>query len=110
MLGGRYDLPHAPTHAVVLPHVLALNAPAAPDADARLAAAFGSRTGLEGLEALRARVGAPRALRDVGLAETDLPDAAAAILPFVPPSNPVPVTVDDLERLLRAAWEGAAPR
>ena len=32
VLGGMFDLPHAETHAVVLPHVLALNAPAVPDA------------------------------------------------------------------------------
>ena len=32
-------------------------------------------------------------------------DAAAAILPAVPDSNPVDVTTADLERLLRQAWE-----
>ena len=34
VLGGMFDLPHAETHAVVLPYVLALNAPAVPDLDA----------------------------------------------------------------------------
>ncbi|WP_028474574.1 maleylacetate reductase [Nocardioides alkalitolerans] len=110
VLGGRYDLPHAATHAVVLPYVLALNAPAAPDADARIARAFGTATGLEGLEALRARLDAPRALRDHGFDEATIPDAVAAILPSVPASNPATVTPDVLERLLRAAWEGATPR
>ena len=43
VLGGTYDLPHAATHAVVLPHVLALNARAVPDAVARLADALGTR-------------------------------------------------------------------
>ena len=32
VLGGTFGLPHARTHAVVLPHVLAFNAPGAPDA------------------------------------------------------------------------------
>jgi maleylacetate reductase len=42
VLGGSFDLPHARTHAVVLPHVLAFNAPAAPEAAARISAALGA--------------------------------------------------------------------
>jgi maleylacetate reductase len=110
VLGGMFDLPHAPTHAVVLPYVLALNAPAAPRAADRIARAFGSETALDGLLALRQRLGAPRALRDYGLAEEQIPAAAAAILPVVPADNPVKVTAGDLERLLHDAWEGADPR
>lgn len=107
VLGGRYDLPHAFTHAVVLPYVLALNAPHAPEAEERIARAFGSATAIRGLQELRARIDAPRALRDVGLREEQIRDAAVSVLPSVPPSNPVRVTTDDLERLLRSAWEGA---
>lgn len=110
VLGGRYDLPHAPTHAVVLPHVLALNGPAAPDADARIARAFGTATGLDGLHALRTALAAPRALEDYGFEENQVPDAVEAILPAVPPSNPADVTTDNLTRLLHDAWEGADPR
>jgi maleylacetate reductase len=40
-LGGSFVLPHAETHTVVLPHALAYNAPAAPEAMARIAAAIG---------------------------------------------------------------------
>ena len=36
-------------------------------------------------------------------------DAADAILPSVPPSNPRPVSAQDLRALLRAAWSGTAP-
>ena len=43
VLGGAFDLPHAPTHAVVLPHVLAFNAPGAPDAETRVAPCPGRR-------------------------------------------------------------------
>jgi alcohol dehydrogenase class IV len=93
----------------VLPYVLAFNGPAAPDAVARIASAFGSRTALDGLQALRASLHAPRALRDYGLTESSIPAAAAAILPAVPPSNPRPVTAPDLELLLHAAWAGADP-
>ncbi|MGH3167504.1 MAG: maleylacetate reductase, partial [Trebonia sp.] len=110
VLGGKYNLPHAQTHATVLPYVLAFNGPAAPEAEARIQGSFGSDNALDGLQRLRAALNAPRALADYGFAEADIPAAAAAILPAVPPSNPRPVTAADLESLLRAAWSGADPR
>jgi len=109
VLGGKYNLPHAQTHATVLPYVLAFNGPAAPDAERRIAAAFGSATAIGGLEALKRQLSAPRALRDYGFAEDSIAEAADAILPSVPPSNPRPVTAEDLRTLLRAAWSGADP-
>jgi alcohol dehydrogenase class IV len=109
VLGGAYNLPHAQTHAVVLPYVLAFNGPAAPKAEQRIAAALGAREALAGLQDLRRELDAPRALRDYGFAEAQIPAAADAILPAVPPSNPRPVTASDLRRLLRAAWAGADP-
>jgi alcohol dehydrogenase class IV len=110
VLGGKYNLPHAQTHATVLPYVLAFNGPAAPAASSRIAGAFGTASALEGLQALREKLSAPRALRDYGLAEADIPAAAAAILPSVPASNPRPVSASDLEALLHAAWAGAKPQ
>jgi alcohol dehydrogenase class IV len=109
VLGGM-GLPHAPTHAVVLPYVLALNAPAAPAAADRIARAFGSDTALDGLQALRRRLDAPRALRDYGLDEARIPPAVEMIMPVVPDTNPAAVTAADLHRLLHDAWEGADPR
>jgi alcohol dehydrogenase class IV len=110
VLGGRYDLPHAQTHAVVLPYVLAFNAPNAPDAEARLAAAFASPTALQGLQALREQLQAPRSLRDLGLEERDIPAAVEDVLAAVPPSNPTPVTTENLAALLHAAWAGEDPQ
>jgi alcohol dehydrogenase class IV len=119
VLGGKYNLPHAQTHATVLPYVLAFNGPAAGEASARIAGAFGYSKGqpgsapqeaLDGLQRLRAALNAPRALADYGFAEDDIPAAAEAILPAVPPSNPRPVTAEDLRSLLHAAWSGADPR
>jgi maleylacetate reductase len=115
VLGGKYNLPHAQTHATVLPYVLAFNGPAAPDAERRIAAAFGSAgfggdSGLDGLVALKQELNSPRALADYGFTEEAIPEAAEAILPSVPPSNPRPVTVEDLVALLSAAWAGADPR
>jgi maleylacetate reductase len=110
VLGGGYNLPHAQTHAVMLPYVLAFNAAAAPGAEQRIAAAFGSGRAIDGLEDLRRELRAPRALRDYGFAESAIPEAAEAIVPAVPPGNPRPVTAAGLRRLLRAAWAGADPR
>jgi maleylacetate reductase len=109
VLGGMFDLPHAPTHAVVLPHVLALNAPSAPAAERRIAAAFGATSAVDGLARLRSSLDAPRALRDYGMPSSGIGPAASAVLEAVPPGNPAPVTVDNLTTLLRAAWEGADP-
>ncbi|MEU8664616.1 maleylacetate reductase [Actinoplanes philippinensis] len=102
VLGGMFDLPHAQTHAVVLPYVMALNARAVRPL---LADAFGP----DGLQGLRERVGAPRALRDYGFRDSDIPAAVAAILPIVPSGNPVAVTGGDLTDLLRRAWAGDPP-
>lgn len=117
VLGGRFGLPHAPTHAAVLPHVLAFNAPAAPKAAGRVVAALrpgvtGSQAGdaVAALAGLYARLDAPRALRDLGLAEDDLEEAARLALAAVPPSNPRGVGPADMLRLLRAAWAGDAPQ
>ena len=114
VLGGMYNLPHAQTHATVLPYVLAFNGPAAPAAAAAIAQALevagGEASALDGLAALKEELGAPRALADYGFTEDAVDEAAAAILPSVPDSNPRPVTEGDLRTLLRAAWSGADPR
>ena len=116
VLGGTWDLPHAATHAVVLPHVLALNAPAVPEVAARLAVALGAvpredpaLAAVAGLEALRDAVSPPRSLRGIGMPEDGLDEAVRRVLAVVPTSNPVAVTAEDLQALLRAAWEGADP-
>jgi maleylacetate reductase len=110
VLGGKYNLPHAQTHATVLPYVLAFNAPAAPEAEQRIAGAFGTWTAIDGLVALKEELNAPHALADYGFTAESVAEAADAILPSVPPSNPRPVTAEDLRTLLRAAWSGADPR
>jgi alcohol dehydrogenase class IV len=81
---------------------------AANDVDVLVCIGGGSRTGPAKAVALSS--GLPRALRDLGLREDDLPRAVAAVLQVVPESNPTVVTTADLERLLHAAWEGKDPR
>jgi maleylacetate reductase len=106
VLGGAYNLPHAQTHAAVLPHVLRFNGPAVPKAEARMATAFGARSAGEGLERLCTELSARWTLKDLGLGQAELDTAAELVMPVVPPSNPRPVTVHDLVELLRAAWAG----
>jgi alcohol dehydrogenase class IV len=105
-LGGAFNLPHAEMHSIVLPYVTAFNAPFAPDAAERVQALLGVASAAAGLNALRAELGAPASLSDIGLKESDILQAAELTLPAVPPSNPRPVTVSDLEGILRAAWAG----
>jgi maleylacetate reductase len=109
VLGGAYNMPHAQTHATVLPYVLAFNAPHAPEATARIAAAFGTGDAIAGLSTLRETLGAPKALKDHGLAEENIPEAVRLILPAIPDSNPRTVNEENLEELLRAAYYGTTP-
>lgn len=110
VLGGMFNLPHAQTHAVVLPQVLAFNAPHAPEAERRIAEAFGTPSAVAGLAALRRRLDAPTALKDLDMPADGVEQALDAILEAVPDNNPAPVTRDNLAALLRAAWEGSGPQ
>jgi maleylacetate reductase len=109
VLGGTWNMPHAQTHATVLPYVLAFNAPEAPDAAARIAAAFGTGNAVEGLNRLRATLEAPKALKDYGFTEDNIPEAVDIILPVIPASNPRTPTRENLTELLAAATAGTTP-
>jgi maleylacetate reductase len=107
VLGGTWNMPHAQTHAAVLPYVLAFNAPEAPDAAARIAAAFGTDDAVTGLNRLRETLDAPRALKDYGFTEGNIAEAVELILPVIPASNPRKPTEENLAELLHAATAGA---
>lgn len=109
VLGGTFNLPHAQTHATVLPYVLAFNAPFAPEAEKRAAVAFGTATALEGLQKLRAEVNAPEKLADYGFSADGIAEAVSIILEKVPANNPRPVTAENLSELLTAALNGTDP-
>jgi maleylacetate reductase len=108
-LGGTLDLPHAQTHTVVLPHALAYNQPAAPDAVAALSRALGGTSDpARDLWELAGRLDAPRSLAGLGMQEADI-SAIAELAVANPYANPRPVTRGGVEALLRAAWAGDAP-
>jgi maleylacetate reductase len=107
-LGGSFNLPHAPTHTVVLPHALAYNAHAAPDAMIRIARAIGHDSAAQGLYELARANGAPIALKDIGMREDQL-DAAAEIACGNAYWNPRPLERDAIRALLQRAFDGSAP-
>ena len=108
VLGGSFDLPHAETHCVILPHAVAFNAPAVPDAMARVARALGSNDPAARLFDLAREAGAPMALRDIGMPESGL-DRAADLAVANPYWNPRPFSRADIRALLDAAWHGRRP-
>ncbi|MEO5861381.1 MAG: maleylacetate reductase, partial [Burkholderiales bacterium] len=74
-LGGSFNLPHAETHTIVLPHAVAYNASAAEPAMVRLARALGLEDKLDAARSLYELIksmGAPVALKDIGMQESDL--------------------------------------
>lgn len=105
VLGGRFNLPHAPLHAAILPHVTALNAPHAPEASQRIARALGSADAVAGLFTLYGELDIAPTLRDLGVEEAELDAAAEACLPVVPESNPAPVTLQIVRAVLQAAYD-----
>jgi maleylacetate reductase len=107
-LGGTFNLPHAETHAVVLPYVAAFNAPAAPDALRRAARALDAEDAAGGLFDLRASLGCPASLADLGLREDQLDEAAVRVVE-TPYPNPRPFDCDQVRTLLQDAWLGRRP-
>ncbi|MEV7326365.1 maleylacetate reductase [Streptomyces sp. NPDC093970] len=108
VLGGTFGLPHAETHTVVLPHVVAYNAPAAPEAVARIRRALpGEDTGAA-LFGFAERLGAPTGLRDLGMPESGI-ERAAELIVRDGYWNPRPVDRDAARDLLARAWAGEPP-
>jgi maleylacetate reductase len=107
-LGGRYNLPHAEVHTVILPHAAAYNAAAAPDAMRHIASALGAEDAPGGLYDLAVLLGAKTALKDIGMRAEDL-DEAADLAARDPYANPAPVTREGVRRLLDDAYHGRRP-
>ncbi|RDJ99540.1 maleylacetate reductase [Paraburkholderia lacunae] len=107
-LGGTFNLPHAETHTIVLPHVLAYNREAAPDAMQRIARALHADDAAQAVFDLARDHGAPTALKDIGLSANDL-DVALGLALKNPYWNPRPVEHAPLRALLEAAFDGRRP-
>ena len=109
-LGGSFNLPHAETHTVVLPHALAYNAAAAPQAMQRIARALGRDDGnaAQAVFDLAKANGAPVALRDIGMKGEDLDRACDIALQNQYP-NPRPLERAALRQLFQDAFDGVRP-
>jgi alcohol dehydrogenase class IV len=105
VLGGAFDLPHADTHAILLPHVVTFNRSEAPEAMARAARALDAKDAADALFVLGALAGMPTTLRELGMPESGL-DRAADLAVEKPPWNPRAVTRSDVRALLDGAWRG----
>lgn len=108
VLGGAFDLPHSATHTVLLPYVLAFNAPAAPAATAALRRALGTGDAARALWELGGRLGAPRSLAEVGLPAGGI-GRVVELVGAASYANPRPADAEELRALLTAAYEGAPP-
>ncbi len=98
LLGGTFGMPHAATHAALLPHVVRFKRASAPDAMAAIARALHVLDPVAGMEALARATGAPTSLAKLGLPKDALPRVAQAMSAFA------------IEPLLEAAYAGAPDR
>lgn len=108
VLGGSFNLPHAETHTIILPHALAYNAPAVPETMSALRRATGSDKPARRLYDIAKNAEVPMALKDLDMPEDGIARAVRITL-----ENPYynPQTLEDvaLIDLLRNAWSGTRP-
>ncbi len=104
-LGGGFNLPHAETHAVILPHAVAYTESAVPDLLRPVADIFGTATAHAGLTSFARRIGAPASLAALGLTAADLP-RAVDLSTANPYWNPRPVEREAIAALIARAFAG----
>jgi maleylacetate reductase len=107
VLGGSWNLPHAEAHTIVLPHAVAYNYSAAPDAMKRIERAMGTANAATGIFDLMRQLNAPVALKEIGMKHDDL-DRAASLVMQGPYYNPRPTDRESIFRLLDDAFFGKA--
>jgi alcohol dehydrogenase len=118
-LGGRYHVAHGHANAILLPHVVRFNIPAAPERFAAVALALGAtpagsnektaEAGVAQLWRLIDATGLEMSLSALGIDEKETPQLAAAGLGVtrLMKNNPRPMTQLDAEAIYRAAFRGA---
>ncbi|MGQ0620895.1 MAG: maleylacetate reductase [Panacagrimonas sp.] len=107
-LGGTFNLPHAETHTIVLPHAVAFNRSATPEAMSRIERALVCKDAATGLWDLAKACSAPLALRDIGMPQEGIARAVDLALQK-PYANPSPINRIGLTELLSKAWAGERP-
>jgi maleylacetate reductase len=107
-IGGLFDLPHAETHTVILPHATAYNAEGAGALLSPVSEALGGGAPGAALWDFAKGLGAPLSLRELGMPEEGIARAAEQAVAN-PYWNPRPIERDPVEALIRAAWSGERP-
>ncbi|KAI4717788.1 hypothetical protein E4T48_06004 [Aureobasidium sp. EXF-10727] len=110
-LGGSFNLPHAETHTIILPHAVAYNAPAIPETMEKLASVLpGSEDdAIRGLNVLLEKLKVSRALKEFGMQEEDI-DKATDLAMSMQYANPRAMEKDAIRELIRRAWAGEPAR
>jgi maleylacetate reductase len=108
-LGGSFNLPHAETHTIILPHALAYNATAASHAMERIAHALNGTSAPQAVFDLAKMSGARLALKDIGMKASELDKACAIALQNQYP-NPRPLEKAAVRQLLQDAYDGVRPQ
>lgn len=114
-LGGRFQVPHGLSNALVLPHVLRFNIGTAPEGYAQIASILfpdlagannPAKAFCDSLVGLAERCGLPARLRDVGVEREALPAMAKDAMnqTRLLMNNPREVTQADALRIYQAAW------
>jgi homogentisate 1,2-dioxygenase len=109
VLGGSFGLPHAATHAALLPHVVRFHRAAAPETMAAIARALGVLDPVAGLDVLAHATGVAVGLEKLGMPRDGL-DRVTDTLLAMPPFHPRPLDRASLAALLAAAWSGPPAR
>jgi len=109
VLGGSLDLPHAQTHAIVLPYALAYNEAHAPAARAALQRAMATEQQPSvAVWKMAQTLPIPHSLSELGVKESQLNEVIEQAVSS-PYANPAPVTADGLAHLLHQALHGTRP-
>jgi alcohol dehydrogenase class IV len=111
-IGALYDTHHGMTNAVFMPYVLAFNRPAIEERIVRLTGYLGIEAGFDGFMGaileLRAKIGVPHTLAELGVDEARRDDIAAmAIVDPTAGGNPVELTVEAAMTIFDMALAGA---
>jgi homogentisate 1,2-dioxygenase len=109
VLGGAFGLPHAATHAALLPHVVRFHRVAAPEAMTAIARALAVLDPVAGLELLARATGVAVGLEKLGMPREGLERVVDTLL-AMPPFHPRPLDREALGVLLGAAWAGPPAR
>ena len=108
VLGGTFGLSHGDVNAVVLPHVVAFNREAAPEAMQSICRALAVSDPATGIYDFARQIGCPASLESLGLKRSSLPEIVRLSVEN-PPFNPRPVDAQLVEALLEDAFTGRRP-